>query len=200
MKHLIAVISFAIPGFTAQATVHIVTCQNGPSHFLPVTVDASLGDTIHWTWVSGSHVVGVINETDIPEGADSWNALITQAYPTFDYVVTVLGDYHYVCHPDAPHDEDGYIVVSAATAIHGSVSMSGALCYPNPFTDQLTVETTAADRMVLYNVLGDQVEVFTLTGRRTTLPMDAGTLPKGIYFCSLLRDGVVMEIKRLVRR
>ena len=200
MKQYITLACSTVLGLSVQATVHIVTCQNGPDHFLPVTVSVSLGDTIHWTWVSGTHIVGVINETDIPVGADSWNALIVEAYPTFDYVVTVAGEYHYVCHPDNPHDENGYIVAIDATAIPGSGSSGGAMLYPNPFTEELIVENAGADHMVLYNLLGDQVGAFTLTGSRTVFSTDPGDLPQGVYFCSLLRDGVVQETRRLVKR
>ncbi len=200
MKHFIALAGFVVLGISSQATVHVVTCQNGPDHFLPVTVYASVGDTVHWTWVSGTHVVGVINETDIPVGADSWNALVVQAYPTFDYVVTVPGDYHYVCHPDNPHNENGYIVATDATAIPGSGSANAALLFPNPFTDHITVESADADRMVLYNLLGGQVGDFALMGRRTTLRTLAGTLPKGVYFYSLLQDGLVVRTERLVKQ
>lgn len=41
-----------------------------------MTINAVLGDTIHWTWVSGTHIVGVVNETDIPVLADTWYAVI----------------------------------------------------------------------------------------------------------------------------
>ena len=54
--------------------------------------------------------------------------------------------------------------------------------------------------MVLYNLLGDQVGDFALMGRRTTLRTLAGTLPKGVYFCSLLQDGLVLRTERLVKQ
>lgn len=76
MKHLLTLAAFASLSITAPATVHAVTCQNGANHFLPVTINAVLGDTIHWTWVSGTHIVGVVNETDIPVLADTWYAVI----------------------------------------------------------------------------------------------------------------------------
>lgn len=200
MKYMLALTSSVILGLSGQATVHVVTCQNGPDHFLPVTVYAGVGDTIHWTWVSGTHVVGVVNETDIPVGADSWNALIVEAYPTFDYVVAFPGEYHYVCHPDTPHGEDGYIVVSDATMIQGSARADGTRLYPNPFIDRLTVETTGSDGIILFNPLGERVWSAMFTGNRTTIRVDPGSLPEGVYFCGLLRHGVVQETLRVVKR
>ncbi len=98
---------------SANATVHVVTCQNSPSHFLPVTVNALVGDTIHWIWVEGGHIVGPISSSDIPAGAAMFNAPIDYFNQSFEYVVTVPGSYHYDCHPTTPHGEDAYIVVTA---------------------------------------------------------------------------------------
>jgi plastocyanin len=187
---------------SANATVHVVTCQNGTSHFLPVTVNATVGDTIHWTWVSGNHVVGVVNETDIPVGADTWNGLINTNQHTFDHVVAIPGTYHYVCHPDAPHNEDGYIVVSdATTGIQSAEPQNGStLLYPNPFTDELTFESSSANGMLIYDALGVRVASLSLITGRKAVGADLGRLPEGIYFCSILRNGVVIETKRVVKR
>ncbi|MBL4655511.1 MAG: hypothetical protein JKY33_06790, partial [Bacteroidia bacterium] len=119
---------------TANATVHTVTCQNSPSHFLPDTVNAVLGDTIHWTWVAGTHEVGPINASDIPSGAATWSAPIDVSNTSFDYVVTVAGNYHYVCHPATPHGENAYIVVTgAATGMQQYKDLNNFFfVYPNP--------------------------------------------------------------------
>ena len=80
---------------SANATVRIITCQNTPSHFLPVTANAVIGDTIHWTWVAGTHVVGPINASYIPSGAAMFNAPIDAGNLSFEYVVTVAGNYNF---------------------------------------------------------------------------------------------------------
>ena len=71
MKKIIVLISFLQFALCVNATVHIVTCQNSPSHFLPVTLYAVIGDTIHWTWIEGNHIVGAVNASDIPNGAST---------------------------------------------------------------------------------------------------------------------------------
>ncbi len=200
MKQLITLFAFAACG-TAFGTVHIVTCQNGAYHFLPVTVNANVGDTIHWTWVSGNHIVGPILETDIPTLADTWYGVINSTYHTFDYVVAQPGSYHYVCHPASPHGEDGYINVALSTSIvDDEPADNDALLYPNPFIDQLTVEANGATSIDILNLLGERVGYFALSTSRTVLRADLGTLPKGIYFASILRKGLVLETRRMVKQ
>ena len=201
MKQLFAFVVFVSFAITVDATVHIVTCQNGPNHFLPVTVNANAGDTIHWTWVSGNHIVGPINETDIPVLADSWYGVIDVNFTDFEYVVAYPGNYYYVCHPGAPHGEDGFIVVTGTTAVQTQEAVNGTtLPYPNPFSDRITVEAAGANSMTLHNLLGEHVGSSTFTSGVSTLRVDPGTLPKGIYFCSILRNGVVLETRRVVKQ
>ena len=200
MKQLITLFAFVACTFTAQATIHIVTCQNGTNHFLPVTVNAMVGDTIHWTWVSGNHIVGVINQSDIPALATSWYAPITSTNLNYEYVVTQPGNYHYVCHPNNPHDEDGYIVVALNTSVPQADAVSSATLYPNPFSDQLTLEATGANSMTIHNLLGEEVAAFTISPGRNVLRTDLATLPKGVYLFSILRNGVVTATKRLVKQ
>lgn len=201
MKQIIPLLVFIAGPLAADATVHIVTCQNGPNHFLPVTVNAIVGDTIHWTWVSGNHIVGPIAETDIPTLADSWYGVIDVNFTDFEYVVAYPGNYNYVCHPGSPHGEDGFIVVAGSTAVEEAQPTNGtSLLYPNPFSDKLTIEASGANGMTLHNVLGEQVGTFAFVGGGITLRADPGTLPKGIYFCSILRNGVVLETRRVVKQ
>lgn len=200
MKKTATLLVFAALSIAARATVHVVTCQNGASHFLPVTVNASVGDTIHWTWISGNHVVGPIAETDIPALADSWYGVINDAFTDFEYVVAYPGTYYYVCHPNSPHGEDGFIVVTDPLAVQTAEHSTSSVLYPNPFRDQLSVEVTGATSATLYDLLGASVGSAAFTAGGTTLRIDTGTLPKGIYICSILRDAAVLETRRVVRQ
>jgi plastocyanin len=189
MKHIFTFVLFAALASNTYATVHTVTCQNNPSHFLPVTANAIVGDTIHWTWVAGTHVVGPINATDIPAGAAMWSAPIDAGNLSFSYVVKVAGNYHYVCHPATPHGEDAYIVVSNATTGIQPFSTVPHLssAYPNPFSEKITIETPNADQIVIYNILGESIRSFQLKNGETKLEADLGTLPKGVFFYVILK-------------
>ena len=67
--------------------------------------------------MAGIHDVGPINSSDIPSGAAMWSAPIDAGNLSFEYVVTVVGNYYYVCHPLNPHAEDAYIEVTSGTGV-----------------------------------------------------------------------------------
>jgi plastocyanin len=184
----------------ANATIHTVTCQNSPSHYLPVTINVMVGDTIHWVWVAGVHVVGPIRASDIPAGAAMFNAPIDNTHLTFDYVVTVAGNYHYVCHPATPHGEDGYIVASLATGIQSYSPLNNlSSVYPNPFSSKITIETSRADLISIYNILGEQVQSYVVESGQTKLEIDLATLPTGVFFYSIRKDGAVLETRKIIK-
>jgi plastocyanin len=133
MKHLISLISFALIILTANANIHIVTCQNNPVHFLPETFTCEVGDTIQWTWVAGNHIVGPIDPSYIPNGAAMFIAPIDVSNQFFEYVVTVPGTYNYDCHPATPHGETGSFIASSVAGIQNDFSFSKLIsAFPNP--------------------------------------------------------------------
>ena len=187
--------------FSASATIRIVTCQNGVNHFLPVTINAVCYDTIRWTWVSGGHIVGPITAADIPVGAAMFNGPIDVNNQVFEYVVTVAGNYHYVCHPSTPHGEDGFIVVTCASGIQPHITPTVlSYAYPNPFYDKITIETSTADQITIFDVIGDKVLTFTLTNGQTKLEADLRSLPKGMFFYSIISEGIIIETKKIVKQ
>ena len=200
MKLFLTLATLAAFLTAADATVRTVTCQNSPAHFLPVTVNAVCGDTIHWTWIAGGHVVGPISPADIPNGAAGWNAPIDGSHLTFDYVVTVAGNYHYVCHPSTPHGEDAYIVVTCATGLAEAGINHISFAYPDPFQDKFTIETVEADMIVLYNLLGEKIKSISIRKGQTKISVDAAELNPGIYFYAVIKDGVIVETRKLVKQ
>jgi plastocyanin len=77
-------------GFTGQFTatggvggaVHTVTVE--PAAFNPVTINCAPGDTVRWVLANETHstVSGVI-----PSGAAPWSSAISNANPTFAYII-----------------------------------------------------------------------------------------------------------------
>ena len=202
MKLFFTLASFAVIVSAANATIVTVTCQDGNSHFLPVTVTAVCGDTIRWTWVSGTHVVGPISASDIPAGAAMWNEFI-DAGPgnqSAEYVVTAAGTYHYVCHPATPHGEDGYIVVTCGTGVQPTNALSNvSSAYPNPFSEKINIETSGADLILIYNYVGEKIKSFSVKSGQTKLETDLATLPKGIFFYSIIKNGTVLETRKIIK-
>jgi hypothetical protein len=185
----------------AHATIHVITCRNGASHILPVTVNATVDDTTHWIRVSGNHVVGPVLETDIPAGADTCNGLIDVNNQTFDYVVAFPGDHHFVYPPSSPHSEDGFIVLSeASTVLPAVMRLDQQMLYPNPFEDQLMLHTMDATAVNIIYAHGAQVASYQLAAGGSTLHMELGTVPKGIHVCEVLHDADVIATQRMLQQ
>lgn len=96
MKKLFTLFAALLLFKLSFATIHPVQVSN--FQFNPSTVNAVVGDTIRWTWVSGTHTTSSLT---IPGGASSWNADIKGSVKTFSYKITVAGTYNYQCniHP-----------------------------------------------------------------------------------------------------
>ncbi|HKR06598.1 MAG TPA: T9SS type A sorting domain-containing protein [Bacteroidia bacterium] len=203
MKKSITLILFTVIAFSANATVHIVTCQNSPSHFLPVTVNALVGDTIHWTWVVGGHIVGPINASDIPVGASLFNAPINASNLSFDYVVTVAGNYHYVCHPATPHGEDGYIVVTGTTAVEQNHVQNNILfVYPNPSNGkfQVVIDNALINKTCkigIYNLQGRLIYQTAISCSKSVI--DLSSKPTGIYLAEFYIGESILTKKIIIQ-
>ena len=109
----LAVMFFNIPAFAVK---HIVLVGN--YFFNPSSVTVSVGDTVRWQWSAGSHTTtsGVI-----PAGSASWDELITSSNSTYEYHVTVAGNYNYVC---TPHAGMGMVASFTAVAITPTLAVS----------------------------------------------------------------------------
>jgi len=202
MKYFSILVAFVIIFSSANAKVVSITCQNTPSHFLPVTVNAVCGDSIHWTWVAGTHIVGPISASDIPVSAAMFNAPIdaNANNHSFYYVVTVAGNYHYVCHPATPHGEDGYINVTCANSVqsyNALINISSA--YPNPFSEKITIDAYNIDFISIYNFVGEKIKSVSVKSGQTKFEIDLATLPKGIFFYSIIKDGAVLETRKIIK-
>jgi len=79
-----------------DATVHLVSVAN--FSFAPSSLSVTVGDTIKWVWVSGSHTT---TSTNIPAGAATWDQPISSTNLSYSYKVTIAGTYNYKCTPHA---------------------------------------------------------------------------------------------------
>ncbi len=85
------------------STTYMVDVQN--FSFSPAMVNAMVGDTITWQWVSGTHTTTCDNTTgsSLPAGATPWDQPINSSATTYSYVIMVPGEYDYVCIFHAPN-------------------------------------------------------------------------------------------------
>ncbi len=118
-KHLLF-ICLLFCGLASQATVHTIQVANFQFSDLSsnsIVTNAIIGDTIVWTWVSGSHTTTCdpVNHsnTSLPAGAATWNSPITSTATSFSYIPGVAGTYNYICIPHADFGMIGTINVSS---------------------------------------------------------------------------------------
>ncbi len=75
---------------------------------------------------------------------------------------------------------------------------------PNPFGEKTIIEyelpeATKQAALFIYNVQGEQLKRFDLSGKRSkSVELDGNTLPAGLYLYSLLVDGKVIDTKQMV--
>ena len=176
-------LSVAIFGILAQslATVHTVTVAD--FSFTPNSVSAHVGDTIIWTWSSGTHTT---TSTTIPAGAAIWNSNINSASTSFMYVPTVTGTYNYECTIHASMGMTGSFTVTTNAGIDEMAGSSWIKVFPNPVSTLLHVQfsaTAAADMPVsftLTDVNGNTVIKKKFKGLKDR-DIDLQNVPNGNY-------------------
>ncbi len=102
-----AVILFSIFIFTANnsnATIYTINVQS--NFFSPTPLNALVGDTIKFQWLSGFHTTTcdpvVLPGTSHPASAADWDSPMNSGSPTFFYIMKVPGTYVYGCQPHWP--------------------------------------------------------------------------------------------------
>lgn len=181
----------------ANAAVVIITAVTSGSnqYFTPSVANAVCGDTIKWVLGSGVHTTA---STTIPGGAIPWTSgnLTTSG---FTYVVTVSGTYNYTCHPATGGHMPAKIVVTCANGVPSIDRNYLSFAYPIPFYSSVTIESTNADMIILYNILGNKIKSVLLGHGQTKVEVDAAELTKGIYFYSIIKEGVIVETRKLMK-
>lgn len=98
MKQFYALI-LAVLGLSAAATNHQV--QVGSNFFNPAVLSISVGDTVTWTQVSGTHNVNGSTTTFASNPVSFGNGSPAGGTWTYSFVFTTAGTYAYQCDPHA---------------------------------------------------------------------------------------------------
>lgn len=177
--------------------------------FSPASINATVGDTIKWTWSNGGHTTTCngTNGTTRPAGASPWNSDINSGSPTFTYVIRVAGLYHYVCEPHAP-DMAGDInavasSISQLTELVQSYELSQN--FPNPFnpTTNIKFSIPNSSKVVLtvYNNTGMEVETLineNLNQGSYQVDWNAVNFTSGVYYYKIQAEGFIQTRKMLL--
>ena len=188
---------------TAFSTVRTITASG--IVFNPANVTVTVGDTVKWQWLDGTHTT---TSTSIPMGAGSWNEPLDASHQMYFYVITVAGTYNYVC---IPHQSLGMVGVITAnpnaiepigTTVPGAYKLNQN--FPNPFNPTTNIRfdlpKNSNVRLAVYNIQGKLQEVLVnnrLSAGSYNVDWDASSFPSGAYFY-ILSTNEFISTKKMV--
>ena len=184
---------FTMISFTlsAQTTHNLDWANDGSSNNQQITID--VGDTIIWTWGSGTHNLRATSGT---ESFDS--GYFTGAGNTFTYTFNQVGSTDYVCDP---HDGNmnGTVNVTSTAGISENNLLSFEM-YPNPVSDLLNIQLPTGSEKA-------EVSVFDYTGRLVSsktissndTAIDVQKISKGIYMIRVATNTKI-GVQRFIKK
>jgi plastocyanin len=200
------VLLLLISAGTSYSTIVNVSVQN--FSFSPPNINVFVGDTIRWNWVNGSHTTTCdgTNGSIRPAGAPFWNSDMNSTSPTFTYVVTVAGSYHYVCIPHSP-DMSGNIEATLSVITQINEIVNGyelSQNYPNPFNPTTNIKFSVANSsqvtLKVYNITGKEVATLVndkLSPGSYRVDWNAVNFTSGIYYYRI-RTEAFSETKKML--
>jgi len=192
MKKLYTVLVLMVAFSQAHATLHIITVSD--NQFTPDTLHAECGDTVKWVWESGEHTTW---STSIPAGAISWAESINSTDTTYSYQVSLAGTYDYTCYFHLMMS--GSIVVTCPNGLASQSDNFSSLVYPNPFKKNLTIETPDATLISIYSLTGEKIKTISVPHGQTKTEINTTDMRQGMYFCSILKEGVLIGRRKLLK-
>ena len=192
MKKLYTILVLMVAFYEANATLHIITVSD--NQYTPATLNAECGDTVKWVWESGNHTTW---STSVPAGASYWTESINSFDTTYSYQVNEAGTYEYYCYFHTMMT--GSILVTCPNGIASQSENFSSLVYPNPFENKLTIETPDATLISIYTITGEKIKTIILTQEQIKTEINTRDMPPGIYLCSILKEGVLISRRKLLK-
>ena len=201
MKKLYTLILLSIctlVSINAKALTHYVSIgTNGTAngnYFSISTFTANIGDVVTWTLVDGVHDV---TSTTIPSAAATFSSgsMITIGQQ-YSYTITAAGTYNYKSSLDAGMTASFTVGGMGITNPTESLNTSA---FPVPCVDKVIFKYNGIDKIVLYNVIGEQLRAIELGGNQGSVEMNLDGMPSGIYFYNTIKEGLVFETKKIVK-
>lgn len=209
---LFALIFLFLLSFTAlNSNAAIINVNASNFNFSPAVINVTVGDTVKWTLISGSHTTTCNGQggTSLPNGAASWDAELSSNALTYMYVVTVSGTYHYVCTPHAP-DMSGTInaIISSISQINEIASgYKLSQNFPNPFNPEtkinFSIPSSGFVDLKVYNVSGQNVATIVnqrLSSGTYNVNWNASDVTSGVFFYTLKTENFTETKKMMLIR
>jgi plastocyanin len=202
LRLFLLLIFYAGSLFTGFCSVHLVQVAN--FSFTPAVIsEVRPGDTIRWTWVSGTHTT---TSTTIPTGASAWDHPISSSSTTFDYIPSVSGSYQYKCTIHASMGMTASFTVLDVSGTAGIWKAPAITILSNPFIDKVSFRYQS-DHSYLYTL-----NLFDLTGKlvkefrydekqgSSLISVDVSDLKSGIYFLEFINNVGEQSSRRVVKQ
>ncbi len=186
-------------------TNHIVFVSNNT--FSPSEINISVGDTVTWKWVEGTHST----TSDSTVGNNVWNADINQNDSVFSFKITSPGVHKYYCRfHGGPNGAgmSGSIIASIAVKVDKETEEPSDYKlyqnYPNPFNPTTRIQYRIPDysfvTLKVFNALGN--EVATLINEPESaglysITFNGKDLTSGIYYFKLVA-GNFTRVKKMI--
>jgi len=65
--------------------------------------------------------------------------------------------------------------------------------------NKLTIEFSDVDLISIYNVVGENIKTIVVQNGQTKAEINAADFREGIYFYAILKEGVVIETRKIVK-
>ena len=180
-----------------MATVHLIEFGGGVGfNYSPNNLTVASGDTIRWR---GDFVLHPLSSTVIPVGAAAWHAASGASY---DYPVTVPGEYHYGCDAHSNFGMTGVFIAMPVLAsedigFQSTLSLRLLEIEPNP-----AFQSSIHIRYSVSKAQNVNLSVLDLQGRKMVtlahghrnvgsyqVNLFPDKLPSGAYICRLQGNG-----------
>jgi plastocyanin len=164
-----ALLTVVLLSSTAQATVHLINVGN--FMFTPRHTTITLGDTLRWVWVNGTHTA-TSGDTTACAGDGIFSGPLDNTHHTYQYFFTTIGDYPFFCMFHCSMGMHGLITVlpnpNAVPEPRPLVAGTAPrlLIFPNPFFTRAGIELRLARAEPV------RVEVHDVSGRAIALVAD----------------------------
>ena len=182
------IISFSL---SAQTTHNLGWANDGNSNNQSIWIEQ--GDTIIWTWGSGTHN---LRSTSGTESFDS--GYFTVSGSTFTYTFNQVGSTDYVCDPHAGN-MNGTVTVTSTAGISENKLLSFEM-YPNPANDLLNIKVQNGfeGEFKIYDMQGKLLMIENLLGSDQLSIID---LSVGMYIVQIIsKQGDVATSRLSVSR
>ncbi len=189
MKRLVTIFMLFFAFAASKADVHII--EAGKKGFSPGEIIVKTGDTIKFIRIAGDHIV---------KSGGEWETFTLDGRNT-EYMIVLekSGVYPFVSSFRNEPGMNGKITVESVNSSAGREEKALNI-YPNPATDVINIELhrSEVDEIAIYNLLGKSV--FNISRLDNSRQIDISSIPSGVYYVVVKKDGEIIQTEKLIKR